>query len=312
VKTGAAVSSESKLAILAALLGNAALAILKGISAAATGSAAMLAETFHSAADTGNEALLFLGLRLARRPPDDMHPFGHGKNVYFWAFVVSVMLFTLGGGFAIWEAARKLTSAGPHVSSGWAYAVLGVSFVFEAVSLGVALGSLSRVRRGRSLREFWRETRDPTLLTVLLEDTAALVSLVVAAGGLALAQLTGSPVWDAVASAIIGVLLVAVALALAFENHSLLIGERAPRDIERIIRQTVAADTAVKAVVDLRTMHVGPHEIIATLRVQLRDDLASSELPGTIGRLHGRVERSLGRRVRAPFIVIEPAMSGGA
>jgi divalent metal cation (Fe/Co/Zn/Cd) transporter len=171
----------------------------------------------HATTSNASVVLLFLGMKLARRPPDGMHPFGHGKNVYFWPFVVSVMLFTAGGGLSIWEAARKVIAGGTHLSSKWAYAVLGGSFLFEAASLSVAIRSLAGVRRGRSLRKFWRETRDPTLVTVLLEDTAALVSLAVAAG-LALAHLTGRPVWDAVASAIIGVLLIAVAMALAFGN----------------------------------------------------------------------------------------------
>ena len=167
-------TSESKIAVVAALVGNGALTLLKGISAAATGSAAMLAETFHSAADTGNEALLLLGMRAARRPPDEQHPFGHGKNVYFWAFVVSVVLFAIGGAFSVWEGVRKLLHGDEHAVSAWAYAILASAFVFEAISLSVAVRSLRRVQAGRSLREFWHETRDPTLLTVLLEDTAAL------------------------------------------------------------------------------------------------------------------------------------------
>jgi cation diffusion facilitator family transporter len=304
--------SESKPAVLAALVGNSALAILKGISAAMTGSAAMLAETFHSVADAGNQALLVLGMRLARRPPDEMHPFGHGKNVYFWAFVVSVMLFTLGGAFSVWEAVRKILHPGEHAPSWWAYGVLGAGFVFETISLGVAVRALQRERRGRSLRRYWRETRDPTLLTVLLEDAAALVSLVVAAGGLALAQVTGRGLWDAVASGAIGVILLGVAVALAFENYSLLIGERAPEDVERRIHDGVADDDAVVAVGRLRTMHVGPHEVIVMLRVQLRQDLTTSGVTAVIGRLHDRVERALSRDFSARFVIIEPVEARAA
>jgi cation diffusion facilitator family transporter len=238
-------TSESKTAVVAALLGNVALTILKGISAAATGSAAMLAETFHSAADTGNEALLLLGMWAAQQPPDEQHPFGHGKNVYFWAFVVSVVLFSLGGAFSVWEGVRKLLRGDEHAVSAWAYAILAGAFVFEAISLTIAVRSLRRVQAGRSLREFWRETRDPTLLTVLLEDSAALAAIVVASGGLMLAQVTGRQQWDAIASVIIGVILLAVAVVLALENHSLLIGERAQEDVERVIRVAVARDDAV-------------------------------------------------------------------
>jgi len=298
--------NESKVAVVAALLGNAALAVLKGFSAVITGSAAMLAETLHSIADTGNEVLLLLGMRAAEKPPDEEHPFGHGKNVYFWAFVVSVMLFTVGGAFSLWEGGRKLFHGAPHVTSLSAYVILGGAFVFETASLTVAVRSLHRVQAGRSLREFWRETRDPTLLTVLLEDTAALVSVGVAAGGMALAEATGRPVWDAVASMVIGVILFVVAIVLALENHSLLIGERAQADVERAIRETLARDDVVVSVDRIRTMHVGPHEIIVMLAVQLRDDLTATDVVESIRRLHARIEAALHDDVRARFVAIEP------
>src|SRR4029450_1136046 len=295
-------TSESKTAVVAALLGNAALTILKGISAAATGSAAMLAETFHSAADTGNEALLLLGMWAAQQPPDEQHPFGHGKNVYFWAFVVSVVLFSLGGAFSVWEGIRKLLHGGEHAVSAWAYAILAGAFVFEAISLTVAVRSLRRVQAGRSLREFWRETRDPTLLTVLLEDSAALASVVVAAGGLMLAQVTGRHYWDAIASVIIGAILLAVAVVLALENHSLLIGERAQEDVERAILEAVVQDDAVVSIDRIRTMHVGPHEIIAMLTGRFREDLSATDVVEAIGRLHSRIETALAQDVRPRFV----------
>jgi cation diffusion facilitator family transporter len=304
--------NESKIAVLAALLGNAALALLKGVTAVMTGSAALLAETLHSIADTGNEALLFLGMRIAQRPPDETHPFGYGKNVFFWAFVVSIMLFTLGGVLALWEAGRKMLHGGSHVTPGWAYGVLAGAFVFESISLGVAVHSLRRVKGDRSLREFWRETRDPTLLTVLLEDGAALVSLVVAAAGLLIAQLTGHPIWDAIASAVIGLIILAVALLLAMENYSLLIGERAEDDVERAIRDAVLGDPVVVALERLRTMHIGPAEIIALLRVRLRDDITGREVIDAIQRLHGRVDRARAEDVRARFVVIEPTAARAA
>jgi divalent metal cation (Fe/Co/Zn/Cd) transporter len=206
--------SESKVAVVAALLGNAALSTLKGISAAATGSAAMLAETSHSIADTGNEALLLLGMRAAQRPPDERHPFGHGKAVYFWAFVVSVVLFSLGGAFSVWEGVRKLV--------------------------------------------------------------------------------------------VIGVILLAVAVVLALENHSLLIGERAQDDVERVIREAVAKDDAVVSIERIRTMHVGPHEIIAMLSVRFREGLTAADVVEAIGRLHSRIETALARDVRPRFVAIEP------
>ena len=152
-------AAESKTAVVAALLGNAALAILKGIAAAVTGSAAMLAETCHSVADTGNQVLLMLGMRLSRRPPDALHPFGHGRDVYFWAFVVAMMLFSVAGAFSLWEAVGKLRHPTAHGSSFlMGYAVLGVAFVFEAMSLAVALHSLRKEMRARSVWRYFRQT----------------------------------------------------------------------------------------------------------------------------------------------------------
>src|SRR5438309_1666808 len=239
-------ASESKTAVVAALIGNAALALLKGATAAMTGSAAMLAETFHSLADTGNQVLLFVGMRLSQRPPDRSHPFGYGMNTYFWAFVVSAMLFTVGGAFAIWEAVHKFLAPPAYVASPGAFFVLAGAFVFEAMSLGVALHSFRAERRGEPILRFMREARDPTLPTVLLEDSAALLSIVVAAAGLALAQLTGRPQWDAAASAAIGLILIAVATFLAYENYSLLLGEPATAEQEAEIRARLAADPAVR------------------------------------------------------------------
>jgi cation diffusion facilitator family transporter len=303
--------AESKTAVAAALIGNASLAILKGVSAVFTGSAAMLAETFHSIADTGNQALLFLGMYLGDRPPDRRHPFGHGRNVYFWAFVVSMMLFSLGGAFSIWEAIRKFLHGGAHEAVGlaWAYGVLAGGFVFESLSFGVALTTLIRAKGPRTLRQYWRDNRDPTLPTVLLEDTAALVSLLVAATGITLAHATGREVWDAAASAVIGVTLVAVAVVLALENYSLLIGEAASSDVETKIRRVAEADSAVVRVVNLSTMHVGPHDILIALEVQFRDALATADLTAAIRRLHGRLTEAADGRTNARLIVIEPAGS---
>src|SRR6266446_2435774 len=238
-------ASESKTAVVAALIGNAALALLKGATAAMTGSAAMLAETFHSLADTGNQVLLFVGMRLSQRPPDRSHPFGYGMNTYFWAFVVSAMLFTVGGAFSICEAVHKFLEPPAYVASPGAFFVLAGAFVFEAMSLGVALHSFRTERHGEPILRFMREARDPTLPTVLLEDSAALLSIVVAAAGLALAQLTGRPQWDAAASAAIGLILIAVATFLAYENYSLLLGEPATAEQEAEIRARL--DDAARA-----------------------------------------------------------------
>jgi len=299
-------ASQSKTAVVAALAGNAALALLKGATAAMTGSAAMLAETFHSLADTGNQVLLFVGMRLSRRPPDRAHPFGYGMNTYFWAFVVSAMLFTLGGAFSIWEAVHKLLQPPAHVASPGAFFVLAGAFVFEAMSLGVALHSVHTERRGEPLLRFMREARDPTLPTVLLEDSAALLSILVAAAGLALAQRTGDPRWDAAASAAIGLILIAVATFLAYENYSLLLGEPATPEQEEAIRARLAADPAVRDVVSLHTMHLGPTAVLVSARVWFGPELTARQIEEAVLRLEDAARAALpGTRRR--MILIEPA-----
>jgi cation diffusion facilitator family transporter len=299
-------ASESKTAVVAALAGNTALVILKAATAAMTGSAAMLAETFHSLADTGNQILLFVGMRLSDRPPDRARPFGYGMNTYFWAFVVSAMLFTLGGAFAIWEAVHKFMRPAENAAAPAAFFVLAGAFVFEAISLGVALHSAQAERRGRPLLRFVRETRDPTLPTVLLEDSAALLSIVVAAAGLGLTRMTGEPRWDAVASAVIGLMLVAVATFLAYENYSLLLGEPATAELEQTIRERLAADRAVREVVSLHTMHLGPTAVLVSARVWFRPELTTTQIEDAVRRLEDAARTAL-PGTRRSMIVIEPA-----
>lgn len=305
-------AGESKVAVAAALVGNGALAVLKGVAAALTGSASMLAETFHSIADTGNQALLLLGMRLGRQPPDEQHPFGHGKNVYFWAFVVSVMLFTLGGAFSIWEGVRHYLHPGERQSLGWAYGVIAGGVVFEVISFGVALRSLRAAKGNRSVRDYWRDTRDPTLITVVCEDAAALTSLLVAGAGITIGHLTGNGAWDALASGLIGVILLAVAVFLAFENYSLLLGETAPSHVEETIDRIVEEEPAVRAVRDLRTMHLGPHALLIVVAVDLAPNLDTAGVTAAISRLHRRLAECLGEVTNPRLIVIEPAADAGA
>ena len=298
-------ATESRVAVVAALLGNAALAILKGIATAVTGSTAMLAETFHSVADTGNQALLMLGMRLSRRPPDALHPFGHGRDVYFWAFVVAMMLFSVGGAFSLWEGIDKFRHPTPHHSFVMGYGVLAGAFVFEAISLGVALHVLRKEVRGRSVWGYFRQTRDPTLATVVLEDAAALTSIVIAAGGLALAHATGSSAWDAAASSVIGVVLIAVAIFLAIENYSLLIGEAASPEVQARLREVVEADPAVARLVGLHTVHLGPDSIVVVVEAVFRD-LSSDAIAEAVTRLEARIADVLEGRTSPRLIIVEP------
>lgn len=298
---------ESKTAVVAALLGNAALTVMKAVTAALSGSAAMLAETFHSAADTGNQVLLYVGMRLSERPPDERHPFGHGMNTYFWAFVVSVMLFAIGGAFAIWEAVRKYLHPGEHHVHWYAFAVLGGALVFESISFAVAWRSYTVVSEGRSLRTFLADARDPTIPTVLLEDSAALLSIVIAVAGMGAQALTGDAIWDTLASAAIGVTLIAVAGFLALENYSLLLGEPASPDMEARLRRAVAADPAVRDVVSLHTLHLGPETILVAAGVDFDDRLRAPQVAEAVVRIEDRVRAVLGAHTPRRFVLIEPA-----
>jgi cation diffusion facilitator family transporter len=298
---------ESKLAVAAALIGNAALAVLKATAAVFTGSASMLAETFHSAADTGNQALLFLGMRLAQRPPDERHPFGHGHDVYFWAFVVSMLLFALGGGFSIWEGVRHYLHPSERRSVRWAYGVLAGAILFEATSLAVAVHSLRRTKGRRSVLEYWRDSRDPTVITVVCEDSAALGGLFVALAGTALAQWSGNTVWDATASVVIGVILIGVAAFLAVENYSLLLGEAAPPHVVGTIHRVLAEERAVRAVRELRTIHLGPKSALIVASVRFAPDLDAAEVERVVARLRTRLAEALPDVTSPRLIVIEPA-----
>jgi cation diffusion facilitator family transporter len=299
-------AEESKLAVLAALAGNAGLALLKAIATIMTGSAAMLAETLHSVADTGNQALLFVGMRRARRPPDSRHPFGHGKAVYFWALVVSLLLFSVGGAFAIWEGIRGFLHPTERESYAWAWGVLGGAFIFEAASLSVAYRSLRAAKGGQPILEYLRETRDPTLPTVVLEDAAALTSILVAAVGIGIAESTGDAMWDAAASCVIGVVLIGVALFLAMENHSLLLGEAATPRVRAAIRQIVDAEEVVDALVGLHTMHIGPDRLLIALEVEFRHGLTTVEIERAVDRLQRALTRGLPGLTSPRLVLIEP------
>ena len=231
--------------------------------------------------------------------------------MYFWAFVVSLLLFSLGGAFSIWEGVHKLLGGGEHGGSvWWSYAVLAAGFVFESLSLAVALRALLKAKGRKSLRGYWRDNRDPTIPTVVLEDTAALVSLGAAATGIWLSQVTGSAVWDAAASALIGLLLVGVAVVLALENYSLLIGEAAPATVEAKIRRLVREDDDVVDVLDLRTMHMGPEDILVAAGVKFRPHLTTTEIESAIIRLQTAIRKALDGATNGSLILIEPTRPG--
>ena len=292
---------------MAALLGNAALAVMKGVAAVSTGSAAMVAETFHSVADTGNQVLLFLGLRLSERPPDRATASAMAATSTSGPSWCRSCSLASVAPFSIWEGVRKLLHGSPHEGSRWwSYAVLVGAFIFESSSLIVAWRALASARGRKSLRGFWRDNRDPTVPTVVFEDTAALVSLGIAALGIWLSQMTGAILWDAVASIVIGTLLVGVAVVLALENYSLLLGEAAPAAVEARIRRLVREDDDVLDVVDLRTMHMGPREILVALGVHFRPHLNTAQIETAVARLQTVIKKALDGATDVDLILVEP------
>ncbi len=288
--------------IYAAIAGNALIAITKFIAAAISGSSAMLSEAIHSLVDTGNGFLLLLGLRRSRRTADTHHPFGYGKEVYFWSLVVAMLIFAAGGGVSIYEGIKHLLHPSPISDPTLSYIVLAAAMVFEGSALFVAY----REFRG-SIGEFglWsaiRRAKDPTAFAVLLEDSAALTGLVIAMVGVWAGSTFGNPYFDGGASVLIGMVLMVVAGVLAWESRGLLVGEAGtPEDVAEI-REAAISDDDVKDVVRIRTMHVGPDAILANLDLEFRPDLDAGQIDQAVDRIERRIRD---RNSRVHFISIE-------
>ncbi len=294
-------AGSSPKAIYAAIAGNFAVAVTKFVAAFFTGSSAMMAEGIHSLVDTGNGGLLLLGLHKSRKPADEMHPFGHGKELYFWTFVVAILIFAIGGGISIYEGVAHLRHPEPVEDRIWAYGVLIAAMFFEGYAWSVAYRAFGAERRGRPLFTAVRASKDPTTFTVLFEDSAAMLGLVVAFVGILLGQLTGSAFFDGIASILIGVILATVAVFLAYESKGLLLGEGAdPRTLARI-REIAAADPAVREVVRPLTMHFGPQEVLLALELRFRQGLSASEVATAVERLDRTLREQL-PQIRHIFI----------
>jgi cation diffusion facilitator family transporter len=297
--------------VVAALVGNLAIAACKFGAAYFSKSAAMLAEAVHSLSDTGNQALLLVGMRLALRPASERHPFGRAGEQYFWPFIVSLLLFSIGGAFAIYEGVHKIHDPGRAPTSTQllaAYVVLGVSVVFEAMSFSVALKEFRAMRQGRTYREVLTDAKDVTVPLVLMEDTAALAGLVVALVGVALAQIANAPWIDGAASVVIGAILCAVAVFLAYETHGLIIGEGATRQDRERAERIVAGSPHVERVVELLTLHIGPNEVILALKVAFSRSLTVDGLEDAINEIERRVRGEMPQMRR---IFVEPDSKGG-
>ena len=287
-----------------ALIANAIIAVIKFVAAGISGSSAMLAEGFHSVADTGNQLFLLRGAAVSRYAPNAKHPFGRGKELYFWSFMVAVFLFVGGSVVAFLEGLDKVRH--PHESTGLLFSliVLGVAAVFEIfLAFRPALAEFNRIRSGRSLLATVRAARDPALIVVVFEDAAAVVGLAIAATGLVLADVTGWSQWDGIASIVIAVLLASVAWLLAFEMKALLIGESATRQERSLIRGATLAVPEVLSIGRLLTMQLAPDQVLVNMDVELADGLSTDEVESAIDRIEAEVRRIVPAATR---IFVEP------
>jgi cation diffusion facilitator family transporter len=287
-------ASGSTKAIVAALIANLGIAIAKFVGYAFTSSSSMLAEAIHSVADTSNQALLLLGSRRAAMEATPEHPFGFGRERYFWSFIVALVLFSLGGMFAIYEGWRK-QGAGSHevTNAGWAVAILVFAILLETYSFWTAVKE-SRLLKGRaSWWEFVRHSRTPELPVVLLEDFGALTGLVLALAGISVAMITGDSRWDAYATIAIGVLLVVIAAILVFEMKSLLIGESALPGVRKRIVDAIEGTEGVTKLLHMRTQHIGPEELLVAAKIQLKTGLDRAGVAAAINRTEARIRTAV-------------------
>ena len=284
-------ASSSKTAIFAAIAGNFGVAVIKFIAAAFSGSSAMLSEGVHSLVDTGNGLLLLLGIRLSKRPADENHPFGHGLELYFWTLIVAILIFAAGGGISIYEGILHILHPEPIEDPFWSYVVLGTAVLLEGVAWYFALRGFLAAKGKRRVWQTIRTSKDPTLYTVLFEDSAAILGLIIAFLGIFLGHTFDAPVLDGVASVAIGVLLCAVASVLAYETRGLLIGESADPKTLAAIQALADADPAVERTRKPLTMHFGPHQILLNLDVQFRRTLSTVELETAVDRLEKAIRK---------------------
>ena len=293
----------SKKAIIAAFAANLGIAIAKFIGFFFTRSTGMLAEAVHSLADTGNQLLLLLGSKKSQKRATAEHPFGYGRERYFWAFAVALVIFSLGGAFAFYEGLDKMLHPHEPKNLGIGVGILIFSIALEGFSFRTAIAEANRVRGNAPFFKFLRHAKTPELPVVLLEDAGALIGLVLALGGLIMAEVTGNARWDAIGSLTIGVLLIAIAIFLSVEMKSLLIGEAASPEQEAAITSAIGDSPEVKKLIHMRTMHLGPEELLVGTKVHFDDALTSSELAAAIDAVEARIRSSI---PSARVIYVEP------
>jgi cation diffusion facilitator family transporter len=284
-------ASGSKKVIIAALIGNALISITKFAAALITRSSAMLSEGIHSLVDTGNQILLLYGLRQAKKPADENFPFGHGKEVYFWSFIVAILIFALGGGISIYEGIQHLRHPRAISNPMINYIVLGLALLFEGAAWYFAFRVFTRAKGKWGYLEAIQRGKDPSMFVVLFEDTAAMLGLLVAFVGIALTQITGILYFDGTASIVIGLILIGTAVWLAYETKSLLIGESANRPVIKGIREILKSNMLVEHVNEVLTMHMGPDFILANLSVDFTDNATADDIETVIAEMEQAIKR---------------------
>jgi cation diffusion facilitator family transporter len=282
----------SKTPIYTALAANLLIATTKLVAAAFTGSSAMASEGVHSLVDTSNEVLLLLGMRLSQKPPDELRPFGYGKELYFWAFVVSLLFFALGGVVSIYEGIRHLEDPAPIKNPVWNYIVLGIAFVFDGISLLTALREFNRQRGEMPFWQAVKSSKDPSTFVVLFEDAADVIGICIAFTGILLSRLLNNPFMDAIASILIGILLTMVAILLVRESRSLLMGETVTAKEREQVKAWLECQASVDEVCSQQSMYLGPEEVILILRISFASGLTDQEIPATIASLRKQIKES--------------------
>lgn len=282
------IENESKTAIIAAIAGNLLIAATKLVAAFFTGSSAMLSEGIHSVVDSGNGILMLYGLRKSAKPPDENHPFGHGRELYFWSLIVALSIFSVGGGFSIYEGISHLRHPAEIENPVWNYSVLGISFLFESITLAFGWKAFRKTKKNKTIIQAIHVSKDPTNFTVVLEDSTAILGLVIAFFGVVLGQ-SGYPTADGIASILIGLLLCLVALFLGYETKGLLIGEAVDRETIKGIHAIAEAEQSVEKMLNALTLYFGPHEVLLTLELEFVKNVSATELRAAIRRIEKNV-----------------------
>ena len=301
-------STGSKKVIIAALIGNALISVTKFSAAFITGSSAMLSEGIHSLVDTGNQILLLHGIKQSAKPADENFPFGHGKEIYFWSFIVAILIFALGGGISIYEGIQHVLHPVEMKNPMLNYIVLGLAMLFEGAAWFYALREFSRAKGKWGYIEAVKRAKDPSVFVVLFEDSAAMLGLLVALVGIALSQYTGYVYFDGIASILIGFILIGTAIWLAYETKGLLIGESANQPVVKGIRDILQSSNVIDQVNEVLTLHMGPNFILANLSVDFKDSITAEEVERTIATLSESIKQQY-PDVKRIFIEAEKSIS---